>query len=86
MDVPLTSKVATLTSVKTSMTSLGKVGDTSDMLDSFSPTSVPSFMTIGQQLCLQQRQNGSHYKECQPMTSLWRFSRKRLTGAARKRL
>ncbi|KAH3715909.1 hypothetical protein DPMN_058625 [Dreissena polymorpha] len=46
-----------------------RVGDTFDMLDSLSPTSVPSFMTIDQLLCLQQRQNGSHYKECQPMTS-----------------
>ncbi|KAH3712663.1 hypothetical protein DPMN_072416 [Dreissena polymorpha] len=64
----------------------GRVGDTSDMLDSLSPTSVPCFKTISQLLCLQQRQKGSHYKECQPMTSLWRCARKRLTGAARKRL
>ncbi|KAH3690323.1 hypothetical protein DPMN_193520 [Dreissena polymorpha] len=49
------------------------------MLDSLSPTSVPSFMTIEQLLCLQQRQSGSHYKECKPLSSLWRFTRKRLT-------
>ncbi|KAH3719159.1 hypothetical protein DPMN_061991 [Dreissena polymorpha] len=64
----------------------GRVGNTSDMLVSLSPTSVLSFMTIGQLLCLQQRQNGFHYRECQPMTSLWEFTRTRLTGAARKRV
>ncbi|KAH3828138.1 hypothetical protein DPMN_130090 [Dreissena polymorpha] len=42
------------------------------MLGTLRRTSAPSFVTIGLILCLQQPQNRSHYKECQPMTSLRR--------------
>ncbi|KAH3772037.1 hypothetical protein DPMN_173369 [Dreissena polymorpha] len=46
----------------------GRVYDTSYMINTLSQASVPSFMYVGQILCLKQRENRYHNKECEPMT------------------